>query len=50
MFKNANRPPLTDEQVADIESIDDGTDEDRYDSDTSNMFEDLEGESGDERD
>ena len=50
MLKNANRPTLTDEQVADIESINDGTDEDRYDSDISDMFEDSEGGNGDERD
>ena len=50
MLKNANRPPLTDEQDAEIESIYDGTDEDRYDSDISDIFEDSEGGSGDEKD
>ena len=49
MMKMANRPPLTDDQIADIESIDDGTDEDRYDSDLSDMIEDfIEGFSFDE--
>jgi len=50
MLKNANRPPITDEKVADIESIDDGTDEDRYGSDIFDMFDDSEGGNGDEKD
>ena len=42
MLKFANRSELAKDQIADIELTYDETDEDRYDSDISGMFGDLE--------